>query len=90
MIIIDARSGEKREVPSFTDVVTFNPPWVIRYPDDAGKIDQMIVYAVRPGFMTSTALVEYTGGPPQPAWLPLAVRMTHPSYFLQHVAFIPS
>ena len=33
--------------------------------------------------------VSSTGGRAE-AWVPLAVRWTHPQFFLQHVAFLPS
>lgn len=54
---------------------------------------------VKPGILQASAFVQITytnweTGTPvadtKAIWVPLAVRWTHPSYFLQHIAFYPS
>ena len=76
--IIDARSG--RENIRAGDVVT--------YPDGEWWSIERVVDR----FFTATAYVhDHTtgsGGAAKP--VPLGVRFTHPSFFLQRVAFFPS
>jgi len=40
-------------------------------------------------FLSASALIQMPGEG-SPRWSQLAVRFTHPSYFLQRVAFIPT
>lgn len=42
---------------------------------------------VRPGLFSASARVR---GPAGETWVPLIVRWTHPSFLLQHVAFLPT
>lgn len=51
--------------------------------------DDVTLMAVRPGAFSASALLRY----PRKGltkWVELQVRWTHPSYFLKHVAFVPS
>jgi hypothetical protein len=50
-----------------------------------GRID---VFKIQPGVFSARALVRRDGG--EPVWVPLTVRWTHPGFFFQHVAFLPS
>lgn len=46
------------------------------------------VQAIEPGlFSARMQVVDQTG---KASWIPLQVRWTHPRFFLQHVAFVPS
>lgn len=47
------------------------------------------VIAITPGLLTARILLA-SNHPAFDGWVPLIVRWTHPSWFLQHVAFIPS
>lgn len=84
MKIIDARSGKELKVGE-----------TIFYPDN----EYLQLLEVIPGFLIAQARIKrrYLGlirGEfdliEDEVWTPLAVRYTHPKYFLQHVAFIPS
>jgi len=48
------------------------------------------ILKVRDAFFRAWALIEYPGSGEPPRWQELAVRFTHPKYFLQRVAFFPS
>lgn len=81
MKIIDARSG--REIKAGE---------TIAYPD--GESIRLDSY--RPGILAADAVVTSTtrnlSGRLETATavVPLVVRWTHPNYFLQHVAFLPT
>lgn len=47
------------------------------------------VVAITPGILSAKILLA-SNHPAYNGWVPLAVRWTHPRFFLQHVAFIPS
>lgn len=91
MRVIDARTGKSFEVSS-SKVTTFDPGKgpVFDYGDHWLEIDTVIpgLFSARFGGMSywrenGQLRGEGVGGP-------LMVRWTHPSHFLQHVAFIPS
>ena len=46
------------------------------------------ILKIEPGIFSARALITNLRG--KPFWLPLQVRWTHPSFFLQHIAFIPT
>jgi hypothetical protein len=46
------------------------------------------IITIEPGIFSARMRIAYSDG--KQAWIPLQVRWTHPSYFLQYVAFIPS
>ena len=74
MKIIDARSGQ--EIIYADDV--------IEYPD--GEWYRVLRVDETP--FNARALVE--GNHVGRCWVPLAVRFTHPSFFLQKVGFVPT
>jgi len=82
--IVDARSGE---------VVA--PGQVVAYGDG----EKLKLLEVDEGLISARALIETTyrdfGKLDRPLvtarqWVPLAVRLTHPAFLFQRVAFIPS
>jgi hypothetical protein len=75
MRVIDARSG--------VDVKLYRP---VRYPD--GEWWRMIDF--QPGLFEARALVEGNRLQPSPTWVKLPVRYTHPGFFFQRVAFMPT
>lgn len=89
MRVIDARSGAELRVGDTVD-------W--------GNGEFLTLVDVEPGWLSASAVIEtverdymsMTRGPALPKLItrrrqiPLAVRFTHPRFFLQHVAFIPS
>lgn len=81
MRVIDARSGEEMTVGK-----------TVNYGDE----ENLTLLAVRPGLLTARALVRtrtrhFDGALREgETWVDLAVRYTHPAFFAQHVAFIPS
>ena len=64
----------------------------IDYPDG----ESVTLLEIRPGFLTAEARSRSVHRNLEgrlvtiEAWVPLAVRWTHPRFFLQHVAFFPS
>lgn len=86
MLVVDAHTGEQFEVPrsKVKAVWDENPPTFSS--PEGGTIS---VLEVTPGIFSATAKLRdnRTGR----TWIqPLHVRWTHPQFFLQHVAFIPS
>lgn len=77
MRIIDARSGREVKVGE-----------TVAYPD--GEWYRLL--AVRERFLSADALVNAHGpdGKLRQQWVALAVRFTHPEFFLQKVGFFPS
>jgi len=82
--IVDARSGE---VMKRGQIVAY------------GGGEKLKLVEVDEGFFSARALIETTyrdfGKAGQPLvtarqWVPLAVRLTHPAFMFQRVAFIPS
>lgn len=59
------------------------PGMTMTYPDGSG----FTLLSVKPGLFTAYAKVNSNG---VIQTVPLAVRWTHPRFFMQHVAFFPS
>jgi hypothetical protein len=57
----------------------------MRFVNVMGIVD---VDKIVPGLFRASARIRIDGGPWR--WVPLQVRWTHPGFFLQHVAFLPS
>lgn len=61
-----------------------------------GNGEALELLSVEPGLLSAQACIlstyrDQTGKlVTQQSWVPLAVRFTHPNYFLRHVAFIPT
>ena len=98
MNIINARDGKQNLTPGDT----FADPLVI-FPDPPAewepKFEDVPVYcydadipvtlvAVEDYILTARAKVRAPWG--EEKWVPLMVRLTHPSFFLRRVAFIPT
>lgn len=87
MRVIDTRGGSELAVGA-----------TVTYPDG----EAITLLEVEPGFLSARARVRMTyrdySNPnyqrgqlvTKDAWTPLAVRWTHPGFFLQHVGFLPS
>jgi hypothetical protein len=81
MKVIDARTG--------TELAVGTP---VIYGDGEG----VTLLSVEPGLLSARARIRSTYRDhanrlvTSETWCPLAVRWTHPRYFLQHVAFLPS
>lgn len=84
MKVIDARTGQEVVVGQ-----------TVTYDDDEG----ITLLELETGLWSARARVRRIYRDPRTtpggfrtseAWIPLQVRWTHPRYFLQHVAFIPS
>lgn len=84
MKVIDARSGQELAIGAS-----------VSYGDGEG----VTLLAVEPGILSARARVRLAyhdySQPGEPlvtreTWTPLIVRWTHPRFFLQHVAFLPS
>jgi len=84
MKVIDARTGQQV---------------VVNQTVDYGDGERATILAIEPGLFTARARIRMTyrdhskpGAPlvTTDTWGPLQVRWTHPRFFLEHVAFIPS
>lgn len=92
MKLVDARSGMVIPLPSAFAPTMWAKPIVI----DHGGGDRVELFAVEPGIFSARAKVRtvtrmHDGtASVWEGWSPLQVRWTHPRFFGQHVAFIPS
>ena len=58
---------------------------VVRHHDLSYRVIKIV-----PGMTSAKMLVESSEPRLHGTWVPLIVRWTHPGFFLQHVAFVPS
>lgn len=102
MKVIDARSGKELvtvlpcphtgRFPGMDVFARGAEPTV-----DHGDGEGVAILAIEAGYLSARACLrttyrDHTTGRlrTSEAWVPLSVRWTHPSFMLQHVAFIPS
>ncbi len=94
MKLVDARSGETVELPKTLGVHMFQPKDqpVFHY----GGGESTTIHAVKLGLLSGSArATTRTIGPDGristwTGWGPLSIRHTHPGFWLQRVAFVPS
>lgn len=83
--VIDARSGARMWAGQ-------HQQYYVRGLDDVTRPDPDSSYTlvgVRDHFLSAEANLRYDSGR-ESGWMPIPVRFTHPGFFLQRVAFIPT
>jgi hypothetical protein len=85
MKVIDAHTG--RELKE-GDVVPL--PGIGSRPDHIIAKGWYRIIKIEPGLMKARVFLESSEPRLHRMWQPLIVRWTHPGFFLQHVAFVPS
>ncbi|MCC7024606.1 MAG: hypothetical protein IT338_17395 [Thermomicrobiales bacterium] len=84
MKIVDARSGKAVQIGQ-----TIKYPWTPEFQPHGPEWIRLV--DVRPGIWSASAIIQRGNGVrSETLEIPLVVRWTHPSYFLQHVAFLPT
>lgn len=84
MIVVDARSGKRVAIGQ-----TIKYPWSPQHQPRGPEWIRLL--HVTPGIFKATAIIQRGNGVrAEEIEVPLVVRWMHPSYFLQHVGFLPT
>ncbi len=87
MKVIDAFTGRVVDTMARPDP-SLRASWVKSPPGSPGPCWRLLDVDDR--FFRVWGLIEFSGSEREPEWLELQVRFTHPKYFLERVAFVPT